>query len=65
VGAVAFIICRGKQNIYSSETLQAMLLVFVVNVEGRQGRPLGSEDGMVSASGIYECAAVRQFERSG
>jgi hypothetical protein len=42
-----------------------MLLVLVVNVEWRKGRPLGSEDGLVTASGIYECAAARQFERLG
>jgi len=42
-----------------------MLLVLVVNVEGRKGRPLGSEDGLVTSSGIYECAAARQFERLG
>jgi hypothetical protein len=65
VKAVTCIICRGKQNIYCSESLQAMLFLFVVNMEGKQGRLFGSEDGMVTARGIYECAAVRQFERSG
>jgi hypothetical protein len=48
VEAVTFIICRGKQNIYCSEILQAMLLLFVVNVEGKQGRPLGSKDDKVT-----------------
>jgi hypothetical protein len=42
-----------------------MLLVLVVNVEGRKGRGLGSEDGQATASGMYECAAARQFERLG
>ena len=66
MGVVVFIIHReGQKNIYCSETLQRMLLVLVTNVEGRKGRPLGSEDGQVTASGIYECAAARQFERRG
>jgi len=55
----------GEKYIYCFKTLQRMLLVLVVNVEGRKGRPLGSEDGLVTSSGIYECAAARQFERLG
>jgi len=55
----------GEKNIYCSETQQRMLLVLVVNVEKRKGSPLGSEDGQVTASGIYACAAARQSERLG